>query len=530
MSANKIPLFKDWVPHWLAAITIFAILLTSLFSFALYSSNAASAMGYYGIEPTDVQYSIVLMYAAAVAFLALDFRIIKYITARKYLLAGLIANAATYLVCFYTKNWDLFMICRFLQGVACALLCSIVLHLIFPRLHPSRSRVIGYTIFYFGLQMSIPLCAIYCTLVVDIVDFNWLFYGLNVVMLPVVLLVLVTMNAKARFHKRLPLYQVDWIGYVLYTLLCLDIGFVLVYGQKLNWFGHPLISCGCIAGSLLLVTFVLREMRLKRPLINLRLFTIKHFTIGLLLLATFYILKGTTGILYQYLENVLGVAPLHFIPIWGANILGIGVGMFITSRFILEGKSLLHLILSGFFLLALFYLYMLRTISTTGETTSFIFPLFAYGISTGILFVPLVVFTLSSVPPAMAFNASLLGIFSRFIGFCASISINNYLQLYTKSAVREKVREFVTVINPQLSRTVNGLEKAYAYAGNDALHESAGASAHLNKLLAQQIFARSVRDYFDYMLIACVILIFLLFLLPCMTNVVLSFRRGSTPV
>lgn len=530
MSAIKIPVFKDWVPRWLAAIVIFTILLTSLFSFALYSSNAASAMGYYGIEPADVQYSIVLMYAAGVAFLALDFRIIKYITARRYLLLGLAANTMTYLVCFYTKDWGVFMICRFIQGIASALLCSIVLNMIFPRLHATRSRVVGYTIFYFGLQISIPICAIYCTLTVHYVDFNWLFYGLTILMLPVIALVLLTMNAQARFHKKLPLYQVDWMGYVLYTLFCLDIGFILVYGQKLNWFEHPLITGSCVIALFLVTVFLMREMRLKRPLINLRLFNSRNFTTGLLLLAAFYVLKGTTGILYQYLENVLGVDPMHLLPIWGANILGICLGMFVTSRFILEGKSLLNMIIAGFTLLALFYLYMLHTISTTGETYSFVFPLFAYGVSTGILFVPLVAFTLSSVPPAMAFNASLVGIFSRFIGFCASISINNYLQLYTKSSVREKVREMVTVINPQVSRTINSLQQAYAYAGNDVLRENAGSSAHLNKLLAQQILARSVKDYFDYMLIACIILIILLVLSSGMSSVVLRLRRGTIPV
>jgi hypothetical protein len=51
---------------------IFIILMTCLFSFAFYSSPAA-AMGFYGIQPTDVQYGMVVMYGSTVAFLALDF-------------------------------------------------------------------------------------------------------------------------------------------------------------------------------------------------------------------------------------------------------------------------------------------------------------------------------------------------------------------------------------------------------------------------------------------------------------------------
>lgn len=80
MQITTIPIFKQWVPEWLAKTVIYAVLMTSLFSFALYYNNPESITGYYGIEPADVQYSVVLMYAAVVAYLALDYRIVKYLT------------------------------------------------------------------------------------------------------------------------------------------------------------------------------------------------------------------------------------------------------------------------------------------------------------------------------------------------------------------------------------------------------------------------------------------------------------------
>ena len=108
MQAHKIPVFKPWVPQWLAWSVIFAILMSCLFSFAFYSVPIAT-MGYYGIQPNDVQYGMVVIYGSTVAFLALDFRIVKYFPPRKYLLLALPINMLCSVICFHFKNWPLFI-------------------------------------------------------------------------------------------------------------------------------------------------------------------------------------------------------------------------------------------------------------------------------------------------------------------------------------------------------------------------------------------------------------------------------------
>ena len=219
--------------------------MTCLFSFALYSSPV-TVMGYYGVEPTDVQYAMVLIYGSTVTFLALDFRIVKYFASRKYLLTGLVINGICSLICFHTKIWTFFLICQFVQGTTCALLSGIVLTLVFPRLQSTRARVIGYTILYAGIQISIPFYSIYCSVVLHFFDFNWLFYGLNILLIILALTILITMNSKARFHKKFPLYQVDWIGYLFYTIFTLILGYILIYGRQLGWFSSrksSFVSC-----------------------------------------------------------------------------------------------------------------------------------------------------------------------------------------------------------------------------------------------------------------------------------------------
>ncbi len=281
MQAHKIEIFKPWVTEWMARAVIFIILMTCLFSFAFYSSPAA-AMGFYGIQPTDVQYGMVVMYGSTVAFLALDFRIVKYFAVRRYLLIALAINAICSVICFHFKDWILFVICQFLQGITCALMSGIVLQLIFPRLQSVRARVIAYSLLYGSIQIAVPLYSIYTSVILYFFDFNWLFYGFNIILITLTAVVLLTMNSKARFTKKIPLYQVDWAGYLLYVSFILISGYVLVYGRQLGWFGSRLILILSLSNLAILFLFIIRELKIKRPLINLQIFKTK------ILLLAFY--------------------------------------------------------------------------------------------------------------------------------------------------------------------------------------------------------------------------------------------------
>jgi len=528
MQPHEIPVFKFWVPEWMARSVIFAILMTCLFSFALYSSPAA-AMGFYGIQPNDVQYAMIVIYGSTVAFLALDFRVVKYFSPRKYLLVALAVNAACSVICFYMRNWTSFIICQFVQGITCALMSGIVLNLIFPRLKSTRARVIAYSILYCGIQISVPLYSIYSSMVLHYFDFNWLFYGFNVLLIIMVLVVLLTMSSKARFTKKVPLYQIDWVGYLFYVCFILGLGYILIYGRQLGWFNSRIIVLLSLSSSMILMLFIIRERKIKRPLINLQIFKAKNFVLGLLLLFTFYIFKGSTGLTYGYLENVLGNDPLSTIPIWLTVIAGTVLSMFVTSRLILTGYNLIRMIIAGFGIMALYYVYMLNFISVQGETIDFILPMFIYGIATGVLFVPIVSFTTSAAPPKIAINASLIGIFARFIGFTTSLAINNELQLYTRSAVREKFREALTETAPQLPVTLLDIQSSYMNAGSDAYTAKGVSTGYLNNFVREQILARSTRDYYDLMLVGVLIVIVILIFTPQIQKVVLRLKKSNIP-
>ncbi|MGE8377100.1 MAG: hypothetical protein ACN6PN_02085, partial [Sphingobacterium sp.] len=193
------------------------------------------------------------------------------------------------------------------------------------------------------------------------------------------------------------------------------------------------------------------------------------------------------------------------------------------------GYNLIRMIIVGFGLMAVYYAYMILFVSVQGETIDFLLPMFIYGVATGVLFVPIVSFTASSAPSKIALNASLVGILARFTGFTASLALNNELQLFAKSSVREKVRESLTETNPQLPVTLLDIQNQYINGGSDIYTSKTGSLGYFNQMVGHQILARATRDYYDLMLTGLIFVIIILLFLPQIQHVVLRLRKGNVP-
>ncbi|MET4141374.1 MFS transporter [Pedobacter sp. UYP1] len=520
--------FKEWAPDWLIRLTIFLVLLPGLLVFALYFSNISEASGYYGIEPADVQFSIVLMYAALVSFFPVDDRFFKYLKPKPYFITATLINIVSYYICAITRDVATLMICRFIQGLSCSMLCNFCLNLIFYKLPQQRARALGYGVFYGVIQASIPVCAIFCSWILYRYEFNHLFYLLILMQIPGVVLMLLIMK-NIRIKKKFPLYQLDWISYVFYTFILCSAGYILVYGQQLNWFSAQkikLLSLGIVISAGL---FSYRQLHLKRPLLQLRLLRFANVRNGLLLLALYYICKGTTGFTYIFAQQILGLDAIHLIPFWGANIAGIVLGMAISVRFVLLKTEAKVLWITGFAALLVFHLLMYFLFSANVEDNQLYLPLFLQGFGTGWLMVPLVVFMSSAAPISMVGSTPFIGVASRFLGLSIGLAIANYFQLYYKSIHFNDFRQYVTALNPLYTEKISDLQSGVAYSGNGIGNTQETAAALLNKSIANQVFLRSAMDYYSLMILMISVIIILIIFLPGVKQVLLVFRSKVMP-
>ena len=523
MSNQPVPLFKSWPPEWLIRGSIGMVILPLLALFGLFTSNISATAGYYGIEPIDVQYSTIIYYAALASFFSLEQRFFNYWPSKQYFIIHVILLMFTCYVSYYTRSPLVYFTTRFLQGIFTGGINSICLTLIFRRLSDERAREIGYSIFYGLLVCSSPLVMLLASVIIDNFDYRALYKVMIFMIVPGSVLLMSVMN-NVRLGRKFPLYQLDWSSFVFYAgFLCL-LGYVLIYGQRNYWLEN-LHMWACIGAMLLLVPiFILRQLHLKRPFINLSIFKYSNFRIGAFLLIPFYICRGSLNITSNYFEAVLGMDPIHVSELMTANMIGVVVSVLVSSRLILQKKPMRMIWLSGFAFLLIFHGWMYFLFASQADASTFILPLIVQGLGAGTIMTPLIMFTVSAVPAAMGSSASMAGILFRFTGFTLSMAMITSFQLFSKSTHQEDFRNQITALSPVANERLGAYQQQLINHGFPHDQSAKIATGLLSKAVEKQMLLRYAMDYYSLICWGIVGVMLLIALYPYFSQTVMNVR------
>jgi DHA2 family multidrug resistance protein len=526
MTNNSLPIFKNWVPEWLIKATIFLVVLPSMGLFGLSNANSSVATGFYGFEPADIQYSMIIFYAAVASFFALERRFFNFIAVKEYLLLAAILQIATSYVCYLTTNLQVLLIFRFLQGMANCATTSICITLIFNRLKSERAREIGYSVFY-GMLLCISQFTLMVTApLVDAYDYNVLYKAIIFLYLPGTFLLFFMLN-NVRFSRKFPLYQVDWASFVIYAAALCLIGYVLVYGQQYDWFEDRRIVWSTVGIVVLLGLHLLRQTRMKHAYLTLKVFKYRNFTIGAILVFVLYICRGAMGLSNTYFATVLGMDPIHTSYLLLVNSAGIILSVVVSSRLIIMERPMRFIWMAGFVFLLIFHLWMRLLFSTQANLSEFFIPLFLQGLGAGTLMTPIIVFMVSSVPVQLGGTASATGVFFRFTGFCSSIALINFFSIHKQTEHLNRFQQSLSALDPALVARVNGYRQMLVGKGMTADQASRLANALLSRSVHTQTQLRYAMDYYEFISWLILGIIMLIALYPYISQTIVNVKSNQ---
>jgi len=521
-----LPVFRSWVPVWLIRATIFLVIFPGLLLFGLSTASGPGAAGYYGIEPADVQYSMVIFYAAVAGFFALERRFFIFIATREYFILSILIQMGTAYICFHTRNLHVLFLFRFIQGMSNCMSTSICITLIFGSLHNERAREIGYSIFYCLLLCITPISTIITAPILDAFDYNVLYKFIIFAYIPGGILLLVIMN-NIRLNKKMPLYQLDFYSFIIYSsILCL-LGYTLVYGQQYYWLHDRRIVWSLSATLVLMGLHIFRQLHLKRPYLSLDVFKYRNFSVGMAMIFILYIVRGALGITSVYFAVILGMDPIHIGYIMMANIAGIVLSVLISSRLIIMKRPIRLVWLYGFVLLLIFHAWMWFLFSTQADPSTFVIPLMIQGMGAGMLMTPIIVFAISSVPERLGSSASATGVFFRFSGFCASIALINYFQLQQKNNHINRFQEHLSGLNTMVSERLNLYTGAMTSKGMAPDQAAKVARGLLNRAVDNQAQLRAMMDYYLLISIALIIVLLVVALFPKLNRTKIDLKSNQ---
>jgi DHA2 family multidrug resistance protein len=316
--------------------------------------------------------------------------------------------------------WSLptLIMARILQGVGGGAMVPIAQSIMLESF-PVQKRGAAMAIFAQGVVVAPILGPTLGGWITDSYSWRWIFY----INLPVGILALFMAQWLVEdppYIQRNKKATIDFVGFGLLILWLATMQILLDKGQEADWFGAEWVRWFTAVSGLSFLGFVWWEFTTEHPLVDLRVFKNRNFTVGLILMTTLAaILYGTTAQIPLFLQTLMGYPALQS----GYALSPRGLAAFVTTALVgrlvgkVRGKWMLCF---GFTMLAVSS-FMLAGVNLQVARINVIWPSVVNGIAISFIFVPLTVMTMSQLGQQQIGNAT--GLYNLMRNLGGSIGI-----------------------------------------------------------------------------------------------------------
>jgi len=364
-------------------------------------------------------------------------------------------------LCGLAPNLPLLLLFRVIQGATGGGLQPLSQAIMLEAFPPEkRGRAMAF--WGLGIVVAPMLGPVLGGWLTDTYSWRWLFY-INV---PVGILGLIMSEIfvfDPAYIKRIGA-KVDYWGIGLLAVGMGALQIMLDKGQEDDWLSSRFIITLVVLAVVGLGCFLVNEMWHPHPIVNLRVFRVRTYSIGVFLMTVLgFVLYGSLVLLPIFLQTLLGYSSLDA----GVAMLPRGLGSFIAMPIVgllmakIEPRKLLFVGL----LVAAISLWMLGAIDLNAGYWDIFWPQFIQGVSMGFVFVPLTTATHDPISKEQMGNATSIFNVMRNIG--GSIGIASVTTVVARAAQTNTriLGAHITPYNPGVRSMMRGTAGLFASRG-----------------------------------------------------------------
>ncbi len=314
---------------------------------------------------------------------------------------------------------------------------------------------------------------------------------------------------------------VDWPGI---GLLAVGLGALQVFldkGQEEDWFSSRFITVLAVVAVVGLIAFLVQELRSEHPVVDLHVFRVRTYSVGVLLMTVLgFVLFGSLVLLPIMLQTLLGYPALQA----GIALAPRGVGSFLAMPVIgaligrVDARRLLAVGLIG----GSVTLYWFSQLNLSAGYWDIFWPQMIQGVALACLFVPLTTITMDPIPREQMGNATSIFNLMRNLGGSFGIAVSTLLLTRHQQMHTNVLISHVDLYDPRVRSMLEQMRGAFIGRGSDPPTAGGQAIAAMWGMVQRQASMLSFTDVFRELAVMFVLLLPLLLLMK-------SPRRGGGP-
>lgn len=415
-----------------------------------------------------------------------------YFGRKNYFIFSLIGFTLSSILCGLSVNLSMLVAARILQGLCGGGLLAKAQAILFETFPPEEQGT-AQAVFGIGVIAGPAIGPTLGGYLTDTLGWRWIFFinipfGIAAVIMGAIFLLKDRKRTQARS-------KVDWWGIALLTIAVGSLQTFLEEGERDGWFDSGFISVLAISGLVGVALFIWRELTTRHPAVDLRVLRHRSLAAGSLYSAVLGM--GLYGALFAV--PIFAQSVLHFtaaqtglllLPGALASAVMMPILGKLTSR--IDARIL---VACGAVITSLVMFQLAKINPDTGRDAMF-YPLLWRGVGVVMMFLPLSLATLGSLPREAISAGSGFYNLTRQLGGSVGIALLTTLlerrEAFHRSILSENISSYSSLTNQRL----NALASAFQSRGIDAETAQRQALAAIDQTLNLQAAILSFEDIF----------------------------------
>jgi MFS transporter, DHA2 family, multidrug resistance protein len=426
---------------------------------------------------------------------------------KRLLISCIVIFTLSSFMCGAATSLPMLILARVVQGAGGGALQPIAQATMLESFPPDR-RGVAMAIYGMGVVVAPIIGPTLGGWITDNYSWRWVFY----INLPIGLIAVFMAQSFIEdppYIRNAARSMIDYIGFGMMALWLATLQIVLDKGQQEDWFASSLIVWLTVVAAASMIFFIVWELRVKQPIVNLRILANRNFAVGTILITVVgLVLYGSTALLPLFLQTAMGYPALESGLAVSPRGIGSMLSMIVVARLI--GKLDARFLIAGGFLVLGLSVLWLGGITLEISKSYVVWPNIISGFAMGFIFVPLTTLTTGRLRNEEIGNAT--GIYNLMRNIGGSIGISGVTTILARNAQVHQALlvSHLTPYDPAFQQRMAEIQGALAsQAGSWGAQQQAYGMIY--GILVRQATALAFIDTFKLLGLLCLVCVGLVF-------------------